>query len=473
MHLVVVGGGISGLAAAWAAQQKALDSGISVQITLLDAADQVGGKAISNHHEGGWLTESGPTGFLDNEPALDELVKLAGLTKLPANEAAAHRFLVLGGRLREIHAHPLKFLTGRILSPLGLMRMAREILVPGKQGDGDESVWEFGRRRLGKQAADRMLAPMVQGVYAGDAKKISLPAAFPRMAEMEQQYGSLFKALVAIKRAGSKGGPSGPSGTLTSFAGGLQALPLALAKKAPFTVRCGIRVESVLRGNHGQWALRLEGESEDLIADAVVLATEGPRMARMFDTDAPTLSAELDSIDHPGVTVLSLGFPPEAQGYFPNGFGCLIPRSEKPRALGFLWDSSIFSGRAATGHTLVRALYGGALDPSIAVLDSDQLKQVAIHEIRDLFGCSVAPKFSFETRWDKAIPQYNLGHLDRVARIEASLRTFTQGQGPLLLAGNSMYGVAFGKAAARGWKMGQQAVQELPTESFDAAAERI
>lgn len=465
MHLVVVGGGISGLAAAWAAHEEAQRQGAEVQITLLDAADQVGGKALSTSHGGGWLTESGPTGFLDNEPALDELVGLAGLTKVAANEAAAHRFLVLGDRLREIHAHPLKFATGGILSPLGIMRMAREFFVPGKQGDADESVWEFGRRRLGKQAADRMLSPMVQGVFAGDAKKLSLPAAFPRMAEMEAQYGSLFKALIAVKRAGGKGGPSGPSGTLTSFEGGLQALPLALAKKAPFTIRSGVRVESVLRGDHGQWALRLENESEAIVADGIVLATEGPPMARMFDADSPTLATELDSIDHPGVTVLSLGFPPEAKAHFPNGFGCLIPRSEKPRALGFLWDSSIFPGRAPDGHTLVRALYGGAVDPSIADLDSDQLKDLAIREIRELFGCAVEPDFAYETRWEKAIPQYNLGHLDRVARIEASLRTFSEGQGPLMLAGNSMYGVAFGKAAARGWKVGREVMQGMRSET--------
>ncbi|MDF1839466.1 MAG: protoporphyrinogen oxidase [Planctomycetota bacterium] len=461
MHLVVVGGGISGLAAAWAAQQEAQSRGVSVRITLLDAEDQVGGKAVSRNHPGGWLTESGPTGFLDNEPALDQLVALAGLKKVAANDAAAHRFLVLGGKLREIHAHPAKFATGGILSPLGLLRMAREIFVPGKQGDADESVWEFGRRRLGSQAADRMLAPMVQGVFAGDSKLLSLPAAFPRMAEMEAKYGSLFKALIAVKRAGGKGGPSGPSGTLTSFEGGLQALPLALATKALFTVRTGTRVESVLRGSDGQWALQLEGESEPMVADSVVIATEGPTMARMLRADSPLLASELESIDHPGVTVLSLGFPPEATPHFPNGFGCLIPRSEKPRALGFLWDSSIFPGRAPEGRTLVRALYGGAVDPSISDLSSESLEQLALHEIRDLFGCSAAPEFTFETRWEKAIPQYNLGHLDRVARIEASLRTFSEGQGPLLLAGNSMYGVAFGKAAARGWSVGQEAVQGL------------
>ncbi|MCA9001660.1 MAG: protoporphyrinogen oxidase, partial [Planctomycetes bacterium] len=437
------------------------ERGTELDVTLLEAGEQVGGKALSTVHDGGWLTESGPTGYLDNEPAMDELVALSGLRKVPACEAAAHRYLVLGGKLKEIHAHPLKFATGGILSPLGLARMAWEIFVPGKQGDADESVWDFGARRIGKQAADRMLGPMVQGVYAGDAKQLSLPAAFPRMVEMERQYGSLFKALIAVKRAGGKGGPSGPSGTLTSFAGGLQALPRALAEKAPFAIRTGSAVESILRGEQGRWAVRLGESGEVLHADAVVLATEGPRMARLFDADSPIVAAELDSIPHPGVTVLSLGFPPEASGSFPNGFGCLVPRSEKPRALGFLWDSRIFSDRAPSGHTLVRALYGGAVDPSIADLSDESLKSLATREIRELFGCKVEPTFAHTTRWEKAIPQYNLGHLDRVARVEAGLRTFSEGQGPLLLAGNSMYGVAFGKAAARGWQVGAEAVQRM------------
>ncbi len=454
MHLVVIGAGISGLAAAWAAQTQAC--GQDLRITVLEAGDRVGGKAQSNAHPGGWLTESGPTGFLDNEPALDRLIDLAGLQKLSAQDSAARRFVVLQGKLREIHAHPLKFARSGLLSPSGLLRVLRERWVAPKS---DESVWQFGARRMGSQAADRLLNPMVQGVFAGDAKQISLPAAFPRMAEFEREYGSLFKALGARRKAAKAegkqpgGGPAGPGATLTSFEGGLQRLPQALAEKAPFAIECNRAVHSIERATDRRWALQTS--TGPLLADGVVLATEGWATAQILTAQAPDVAKPLQAIPYPSVTVLSLGYGPESRAAFPIGFGCLIPRTEKQRALGFLWDSHIFPGRAPDGHVLVRALYGGAVDPSVIELSSEELLATARAEIQSLFGVTAAPTVHFETRWDKAIPQYNLGHLQRVKQTEAALQEFTAGQGPLELAGNALYGVAFGKAAARGWQAGE------------------
>jgi len=474
-HLVVVGAGISGLAAAWSAWQAAQDCGLPLRITVLEAGPAVGGKAQSRSHGGDWLTEGGPTGFLDGEPALDRLVALAGLDKLPAEAAAAHRFVVLGGKLREIHAHPLRFAKSGILSPGGLMRALCERWVPGKRGDQDESVWDFGRRRLGAQVADRLLGPMVQGVFAGDAKAISLPAAFPKMAELEREYGSLFRALGARRRAARRaqgseatvGGPAGPGGVLTSFAAGLQALPLALAERAPFAIECGrsvVRIEPIVAQASGgarepRWVVHTATASDALVADGVILATEGWASARLLGSVAPGVAAELAGIDYPPVSVVSLGYPPGAARHFPAGFGCLIPRGEAQRALGFLWDSQLFAGRAPKGHVLVRGLYAGAVDRRAADWSQETLLSTAQAEVAALFGVQAAPLLRTSVQWAQAIPQYQLGHLARVQRVEDGLRALQAQHAPLDLAGNALYGVAFGKAAARGMQVGEARVR--------------
>ena len=178
-HVVVIGGGISGLSAAWAVRTASKERGLPApRITVLEAASEVGGKARTLQR-GPWRLEAGPTGFLDNEPALDELVRHSGLDKLPADEAAARRFLVRGGKLREIQGHPLRFALSGILGVRGLLRISREPWIPKRVSTEEESIWDFAERRLGVQSAERLIAPMVLGVFAGDARRLSLPKSSP------------------------------------------------------------------------------------------------------------------------------------------------------------------------------------------------------------------------------------------------------------------------------------------------------
>ncbi|MEW6073038.1 MAG: protoporphyrinogen oxidase, partial [Planctomycetota bacterium] len=203
-RVVVVGGGISGLAAAWMAWDVLAAAGAPApdDVILLEAAPAVGGKARTIARAG-WTVEGGPTGFLDNEPVLDRLIARAGLEKLPADAAAARRFLVRGGVAREIHAHPLRLARSGLLSPAGLLRVALEPFVPRRADPADESIWDFARRRLGLQIADRLIAPLVLGVFAGDARRLSLASSFPRMAELEAEHGSLVRALIRLRRRGA------------------------------------------------------------------------------------------------------------------------------------------------------------------------------------------------------------------------------------------------------------------------------
>jgi len=451
-RLVVVGGGIAGLAAAWSAHEE------GAEVLLLEASPEVGGKARTRRADG-WTFEEGPTGFLSGEPVLHRLIERAGLVALEADPAAARRYVVRGGRAREIPTSPPRFLLSGILSPTGLLRFLREPWVRARR-DGDESVWDFAERRLGVQVAERLIAPMVLGVFAGDARRLSLPAAFPRMRELEAEHGSLIRAMLRLskeRKAGRAGGPAGPAGKLHSFAEGMQALPIALAERAPFEVRTAAPVTAIARaGDH--WRLSVADAAESVVADAVVLAAESDTSARLVAPLLPEVARELEAIPSPGLAVVGLRYDsPRSIGALPVGFGALIPRGEELRTLGCLFDTQLFAGRAPAGRALVRCMIGGATDPEASGLAPDELARIAADDMARLFGLPDPPVDHQVTRWQRAIPQYELGHLDRVGRIEGALDAFRARTPGLYLAGNFAHGVAFGKVARQGWEVGAAA----------------
>lgn len=487
-RLVVVGGGISGLAAAHAAADRLGDrlvrsdtdtssgtgrgEGGDVEIVVLERESAVGGKARTVADQG-FTVEAGPTGFLAPDPAIERLVRAAGVERdlLPSDQAAARRFIVRGGRMREVSMHPLRFAASGLLGPCAILRALGEPWVKRRDASvGDESVWDFARRRLGRQAADRLIAPMVLGVFAGDAKRLSLAGAFPRLAALEAEHGSLVRGMVAQARrrrsdrmasASSEqdaapivAGPAGPGGRLVSFAAGMETLPRALSRGAA-TVRCGVRVEAIERGASGEFLVRLAAET--MRADAVILACEAWAASALVADLAPGLAAGLAEIPYPPVAVVALGYTADAARRLPSGFGVLIPRGEGYRALGVLWETSIFPGRSPEGAVLLRAMLGGAVDPEAGIADEAALVAWTRSDLRGLAGIDASPIFTHVRRWDRAIPQYVLGHQDRVRRIEAEVAL----QPGLFLAGNALHGVAFGKAAAAGLAAGEAAADLL------------
>jgi oxygen-dependent protoporphyrinogen oxidase len=457
-RLVVVGGGISGTAAAFTAAKTARERGCALEVVLLEREPEIGGKAESLR-EGSWLFETGPIGYLDNEPIVDELARDAGLEGelLPASEAQTHRFVFSRGRVREVKAHPIGFLTSGLVSFRGLARAAREPWVPGKTGDSDESVWDFAARRLGSEFADRLIHPMVLGVFAGDAKRLSLPSAFPLMAELERDHGSLVRAQIARARARRRGELPARRGALRSFRDGIQSLPRGLARQGGFETRVRAGVASVGRGRDGRWAIAIEGDREALSADALILACEGYRAAALVSEISPAMARALSEIPHPPVYVVALGYGREARRRIPEGFGVLLPRDAGYRALGATWDGYLFPGRSDEPRLLIRVLFGGSFDPEIDRVDEGAIVETAKREMAKLLGLDAPPVFTRARLWPRAIPQYELGHNDRLARIEKELEAFPG----LYLAGNALYGTAFGKAAARGVLCGRKAVEFL------------
>lgn len=457
-RLVVVGAGVSGLAAAHRAAALAGERGLPLEILVLEREAAVGGK-VSTVNERDFLIEAGPTGYLDNEESVDGMLESSGMLdeKIPAQAAAAHRFLVHAGRVREVHAHPLRFARSGLMTLSGMLRMAGEPLIPRRTDPSEESVWSFAARRVGRQAADRLISPMMLGIFAGDAKKLSLPAAFPKLAFLEKEYGGLVRGMLARRREKGAGGPAGPSGVLTSFRRGLQSLPEALAATPGLVVRRGAAAAAVLRRAGGGFSIAVEGDGEAIPADAVILSGEPWATAPLLAETAPQTALQLAGIDCPPVAVVALGYGEEALAAMPRGFGVLIPRTEGLRILGVLWDTFLFPGRSPERRLLLRAMLGGGVDPEIGDWDEERIARVAALETGRLLQLPVEPDYRRCWLWKRAIPQYTLGHLGRIAAIEAELSRLPG----LWLAGNSLYGVAFAKAAARGLAVAGQALRFL------------
>ncbi len=473
-RVAVVGGGIAGLATALALQDAAEREGRALAITVLEAADRVGGK-LQTRREDGWAVEEGPNGFLDSEPATLELVRRLELQEELARsgDAARRRFLLLRGRLQELPLTPGAFLRSGLLGPAAKLRMAAELLVPRRRDLGraaedpatDETVYDFGRRRLGRAFAETLLDPMVKGIWGGDARRTSLAAAFPRMVELEREHGSLLRALARIsRRRRREGGPAagpGPSGVLHSFRHGMAVLPRRAAERLRAELILDAPVREIRPDGDG-WRL-VAGERERGPFAAVVDAAPAHAACRHLPT-AP-LRELVGGIRYAPLTVIALGLAREAVAHPLDGFGMLVPGREGRRLLGVLWSSSIWPGRAPRGRVLLRCMAGGAdlLDgPDAAAID------LALAELRQLYGLRGEPERAWVLRHERAIAQYEVGHLARLAAAERELA----GLPGLLLAGSSYRGISVNHCVAEAPRTARAVLDHLAGPARPAAAGR-
>ena len=453
-RLVVVGGGIAGLAAAWSARSTAEAAGVALDVLVLERNDQVGGKARTIVRDG-WMVEGGPSGFLGGRAELDRLLQASGLadSAVQARAAAKRRFLYRAGRLREIKPSPLGFARSGIMSAGGMMRIAVEPFVPRWHGTDDETVWAFAARRLGSEAADRLVSPMTLGIFAGDARRLSLASAFPKMEKLEAEHGSLIRGMIA-RRGRTSAGP------LTSLRDGMQSLPLKLAENGGFSVRCGATVSRIERADVG-WTVFVDGDGEGIEAEAVVIAAEPWAAAQLLRPLDAAASRALDAIPCPPVTVVALGFDASARERIPDGFGVLIARGEGFRMLGNLWETSLYPGRGPDGGILVRAMFGGAVDTPIGELGEDEMLALARLEVARLYGLTSAPVFEHVVRLKRAIPQYEVGHAGRVAAVDRAVASMPG----LAVTGFGLRGVAFGDAASDGVRTGESLAHWLVAQA--------
>jgi oxygen-dependent protoporphyrinogen oxidase len=418
-NVAIVGGGITGLAAAaWLEHDHGID-----RVQVIESASSAGGK-IRSETDDGYTLEWGPQGFLDNAPDTIALAGILGLgnSLVKADEASADRFILRNGELRPVVTSPIGFLRSDILSRQGKLRLLREVFAAKPPGH-DETVFEFARRRIGAEAAEILVDAMVTGVFAGDSRKLSLAATFPRMADMEADHGSLTRALLAkmreAKRAGKRsGGPAGPGGTLTTFSSGMARLPWQLAERLGNRLLLKQPVQTLRRlGNR----FILTTEAGDIGADAVLLALPAERAARLLQNLAPDAVEPLSEITFVPIAVVMLGYSnTEAFGRPVRGFGFLVPGSENSEILGTLYCHDIFPGQAPAGSLFLRVMVGGARDPEAVRLDDEDLLLRVRSSLKRALGADPAPDRVWIVRWEHGISQYTVGHLDRVAAAESA-----------------------------------------------------
>lgn len=434
-RIVVIGGGVSGLATAFLLQQRASDMTDGLDVTVLEADERPGGKLRSEAKDG-FVVEWGPNGYLDREPRMRDLVAALRLEPklLPSNDSASRRYIYRAGALRKAPEKPPEILTGDFLPLSAKLRMLCEPCGPMPPEDtDDESVASFARRRVGRVAADVLISSLVLGIYGGDAEHLSLKSAFPRMWQMEHDHGSLIAAAIAMKKVKSATG--GPSGKLTSFRGGVGDLIDALVARVGTSLVCGAPAEAVTRDGDG-FVVRAGGR--DWPADAVILTAPANVTSNLLAPLAEASADALGRIPVASITVVALGWPREAISHDLRGFGFLAPRSQGLRIIGSLWSSSIFDSRAPDGNVLIQSMIGGASDPGAVRMSDDELLQAVAKDLSPLIGIRSAPTLWRVIRHERGIPQYDVGHGERVARATEAEVALPG----LYLSGNSLRGIA-------------------------------
>jgi len=428
--VVVVGGGISGLSTAWYVKKERPD----LDVVVLESDPEPGGTARSVEREG-YTIDLGPNGFLTNVKSSLELAEELGLGPelLRASDEATKRFIIKDGKLCALPMSPGAFIKTPLLSAGGKLRVLMEPFVRRKHPD-DETVFGFTARRLGLEFAESFVEPMVLGITTGDARKTSLDGLFPRMRQMEQEYGSLFFAMIARKRQGG-GDPSG--GRLTSFkTGGVNTLTRTLAERLGDAVRLGTSATGLERLEDGRWKV-LVNEGADEEADVVVLATPSRVASSLVMPVSSELSAELAKLQSASVRVIALGFDRSAVTHALDGFGFLVPRSQGLRMLGCLWTSVFFPPQAPEGKVLLRVMLGGPVDEEVMGWDKERVVAKVVEELDQLMGITAPPEFVSDVSWHKGIPQYAADHPAALERIDQAVMAV----GGLLLTGNAYHGV--------------------------------
>jgi oxygen-dependent protoporphyrinogen oxidase len=481
--VIVIGGGIAGLAAAHRLRECASE----VRVTLLEASQRLGG-VIHTIERDGYLIERSADSFIAGPQApwaLDLCRRIGFENELIQTDPARRKAMVVhDGRLLDV---PEGFVlmcprrlwpvvTTPLLSVAGKLRLAWEYFVPRRRGGGDESLASFARRRLGREVYERLVQPLVGGIYTADPEKLSLAATLPQFLEWERRHGGLIRgARQAMKNdAVPRGDANASAARYALFLAprrGLSSLVQALAARLPpGTVRLGAAVERIAPAAEGGWQVWPQGGDAPLACDGLIIAVPAPAAARLVGKFDPALSEHLAGIEYAGAAVVCAAF---GRGQFRRpelleSFGFVVPAVENRRILAASFPSVKFAGRAPEGRVLVRAFAGGACQPELAALPDDELARLVGGELRELLDVEGEPAFWEIARWQGAMPQYHVGHLDVVRRIEDRVAL----HGGLALAGNAYRGVGIphcvrsGQTAAEsildGWNAAVAAGRSMP-----------
>lgn len=410
MKIAVIGGGISGLSTAFYINFFGENKH---EVTVFEKDDSVGGKMRTKNVDG-FLIEEGANGFLSNRPDTLELIKFADCEDLllKSNDNSRIRF-IYKDKLYHMPESAKNFMFNGIMSPLGKLRVACEYFIPPKSDDMEETLQEFGYRRVGKELTDTFLDPMVAGVYGSTPDKISINASFEKIVGMEKKFGGLIKAMFAMKAKSAA-----PTGVLMSFKGGCEEFAKEIAKKSHAKIITDFNVTKIEKQDD---KFIINGD-KNLEFDKVILSTPAYKASEILKDFAPDITKRLDTVEYTPISVVGLGYDKVSHDL--RGFGLLTTTSAKQPVLGILWDSSIFFDRAPNGKVLLRVMIGGQRDKDLALKSEETLIELAKLGIRNTMGIKEEPTTVYVKRHEKGIPNYGLGHMANVDEIYKEARKF-------------------------------------------------
>jgi oxygen-dependent protoporphyrinogen oxidase len=467
--VVVIGAGISGLVAAYELKRR------GVPVTVYEASAHAGG-AIGTSLADGFLAEHGPNAFVSS-PSVEALITQLGLQPdvVEANPDANKRYVVRGGRLLPFPTTPPALLGTSLLSLRAKLRVLMEPLVRGGPRDADESVASFVRRRLGPEVLEYAVNPFIAGIFTGDPERLSMAHAFPRVYELEREYGSLSKGLVKTLRRARRDAaearaqaqatphrhPAAPTGgaRLISFRDGMQVLTDTLADALGNALKLATPVRLLHRGD-ARWIVESgpDGAVRARAVDAVVLAAPAHSVAAMeLPATIRRDAIPIEQVAYPPVSSLTLGFRREDVAHPLDAFGVLVPAIEGRQILGISFTSSLFPERAPEGHVAVTVFVGGARQPELARLQTDALVRLVRTDLRDLLGVRGEPVFTKHVYWSRGIPQYEVGY----GRVKAAADETEAANAGLYLTGNYRHGVSVGDCIASGQQVADRVAAYL------------
>ena len=456
-RIAIVGGGISGLAAAFALEERRR-AGEALEFVVYESSPRFGGVLFTEQVEG-CLIEAGPDSFLTEKPWAADLCRRLGIEDqlIGSNDADRKTYILVKGKLVPM-PDGLMFMVPTQLSPAILsslfspatkLRVAREWWYPARVSNGDESVAALVERHYGAEMVDRLADPLLAGVYGGEAAQLSVRAVLPRFVEMESKYGSLGRGMLAARKNVQRSLPA-PS-IFSSLKGGMQQLGEALVAKLPAeALRANSPVQAVQRQDRG-WVVSAGYASDQF--DAVIVATPATAAAPLLEIASAELASELRAISYSSSVTVALGFDQNVRVALPPGFGFLVPRREGKRLLAATFVHNKFPHRAPKDRALLRCFLGGSRDEQVLQLTDENILNIVRDELRQILGVKADPLFTRLYRWKGAMAQYTVGHLERLQRIEGLVKPLPG----LALAGNAYRGIGVPDCI----RSGEAAVQQV------------
>ena len=467
--IVIIGGGITGLSAAYRLSKLKAQGGAEIDITVVEKSGFLGG-TIHTEYTNGFVIEGGPDCFFAEKPYAGMLVKELGISDrlIGTNNKNQGTYVLWHKKLHKLPEGvvlmiPTKFTpfaTSSLFSFSGKLRMGMELFVPKRTDGVDESLAEFTLRRLGREALDRIAEPLVAGVHAGDPDTMSVRSSFPRFVDMEQKYGSLIRGMLNARRAMQQRTPAGTRSMFMTTKAGLKDLIDTLRQQSSgVNFKTGVGAQSIQRistGRDESYTVTLSN-SEQLQADGIILAVPAYVSAGLVSSMGKDLPDLLLSIPYVSTATVSLAYKKDAFGHVLKGFGFVVPRKENRHIMAATWSSSKFSYRSPDDSVLLRFFVGGAANQDMVFKSDDEIAGLVRAELKDIMGVTAEPLFVRIYRWDRAMPQYTIGHGPRVKTIEQ----LTAGLGNIQLCGSAYHGIGISDCVNSGNTAAQSVLKGL------------